>query len=67
MNTSFLNKDKVKFLQIKQDSIRKKIKSAVKNMTRDSVSAYVDKTCITYIHLRTLDDPTPFPHELRTY
>ena len=39
MNTSFSIKDKVKFLQIKQDTIDK---NAAKNMKRDSVSAYLD-------------------------
>ena len=48
MNTSFSIKDKVKFLQIKQDTIDK---SAAKNMKRDSISAY--------IHMRR-DTPSPY-------
>ena len=34
MNTSFLNKGKVKFLQIKQDTTRQ---NAAKNMKRESM------------------------------
>ena len=37
-NTYFLNKGNVKFVQIKQDTIRQK---CCQNMKRDSVSAYV--------------------------
>ena len=47
MNTPFLIKDKVKFLQIKQDTD----KNAAKNMERDSVSAY--KHMCTHL----IDDP----------
>ena len=45
MNTSFLIKDKVKFLQIKQDTIRQKC--CQKHKKRDSVSEYVHMKCDT--------------------
>ena len=38
MNTSFLDKSKVKFLQIKQGTIRQK---CCQNMKRDIVSVYL--------------------------
>ena len=52
-NTSFFNKGKFNFLQIKQDTIRKK---CCENMKRDSANAHV--------HMRR---DTSSHHQLRTY
>ena len=57
-NATFLNEGKVKFLQIKQDSMKKQ------KMKRDSVSAYVhmrrDSSLPLYAPVHTLDDFPPY-------
>ena len=61
MSTSFLIKDKVKFLQIKRDISDK---NTAKNMKRDSVSAYVHMrrdTSSSYTQLYTFWMKPPIP------
>ena len=64
MNTSFLNKYKVKFLQMKQDTIRQK--RFQKNLKRNSVSVYIHMRRNTlspcaHAAVQNFDDPTPSP------
>ena len=69
-NTSFLNKGKVKFLQIKQYTIRQ---NASKNMKRDvSVSAYVHishdtPSPCTKLYVFWVTSPSPSSCQLCTY
>ena len=65
---SFLNKGKVKFLQIKQETIRQK---CFRKHKKDSVSAYIhmrrETLCpCTQLHAFWMTPP-PIPHQLRTY
>ena len=67
MNTYFLIKDKVKFLQIKQDTITQK---CCQNIETDSVSAYVHMRCDTpspYMQLYAFWMTPQSPHQLRTH